>query len=340
MWLYLLLLALLWPFGFSHDNQPDLPYGSNVNPNRELCWERCFQIEDNDLERFREIYDDFYKMGMEARRLKNMYGVNGTVILLDSTLSSINPINWSGAQPGPNYNLPPLEQGESTADEIWEFQKNLAAITTMVMGSDDEHNPLYLMQFDENGAKTCEEFQCLHSCEADYIMDTELDKPNTNNDEDGKIEVGCHMSKEYVCSTPCNAYIANEMAISFLNSGIEFKRSLHEDFSSEEDDAIKKLGNAPCISHYNTRMAIGTHLARWEDLDKWSSKAARPFYFHDNKLTMNAATALRSCLRTRCCPIEGDFYLHGITGDVCKKSVLENGYDIVNSYDHSAYGSN
>ena len=49
--------------------------------------------------------------------------------------------------------LPPLEQGESTADEIWEFQKNLAAITTMVMGSDDEHNPLYLMQFDENGAK-------------------------------------------------------------------------------------------------------------------------------------------------------------------------------------------
>ena len=44
MWLYLLLLALLWPFGFSHDNQPDLPYGSNVNPNRELCWERCFQI--------------------------------------------------------------------------------------------------------------------------------------------------------------------------------------------------------------------------------------------------------------------------------------------------------
>ena len=64
-----------------------------------------FSSEDNDLERFREIYDDFYKMGMEARRLKNMYGVNGTVILLDSTLSSINPINWSGAQPGPNYNV-------------------------------------------------------------------------------------------------------------------------------------------------------------------------------------------------------------------------------------------
>ena len=47
MWLYLFLLALLWPFGFSHDNQPDLPYGSNVNPNRELCWERCFQIGEN-----------------------------------------------------------------------------------------------------------------------------------------------------------------------------------------------------------------------------------------------------------------------------------------------------
>ena len=72
----------------------------------------------------------------------------------------------------------------------------------------------------------------------------------------------------YVCT-----YLFQTVSLQFF-----IFRSLHEDFSSEEDDAIKKLGNAPCISHYNTRMAIGTHVARWEDLDKWSSKAARPFY--------------------------------------------------------------
>lgn len=59
--------------------------------NNEMCWETCFQVEDEAEERFREVYDDFYRMGMEARRLKNMFGVNGTALLLDSTLSAFNP---------------------------------------------------------------------------------------------------------------------------------------------------------------------------------------------------------------------------------------------------------
>ena len=62
-------------------------------------------------EYFREVYDDFYKMGMEARRLKNMYGVNGTAILLDSTLSAANPEELPSDGNGPNYvvrNIPPV----------------------------------------------------------------------------------------------------------------------------------------------------------------------------------------------------------------------------------------
>ena len=43
--------------------------------------------------------------------------------------------------------------GESTADEVWEFQRNLASIFMMVMGSDDTHNPIFMSQFDENGAR-------------------------------------------------------------------------------------------------------------------------------------------------------------------------------------------
>ena len=42
-------------------------------------------------------------MGMEARRLKNMYGVNGTAILLDSTLSAANPEELPSDGNGPNY---------------------------------------------------------------------------------------------------------------------------------------------------------------------------------------------------------------------------------------------
>ena len=55
-----------------------------------MCWERCFQVEDTETERFREIYDDFYRMGMEARRLKNMFGVNGTALMLDTTLAQFH----------------------------------------------------------------------------------------------------------------------------------------------------------------------------------------------------------------------------------------------------------
>ena len=43
--------------------------------------------------------------------------------------------------------------GESTADEVWEFQRNLASILMMVLGSDDTHNPIFMSQFDENGAR-------------------------------------------------------------------------------------------------------------------------------------------------------------------------------------------
>ena len=39
------------------------------------------------LKKYRWAYFELYDMGMEARRLKNMRSVNGTTILLDSTLS-------------------------------------------------------------------------------------------------------------------------------------------------------------------------------------------------------------------------------------------------------------
>ncbi len=52
--------------------------------------------DDAMLHRYKPAYYEFYDMGMEARRLKNMRSVDGSVYLLDSTLSqwhdpAVNP---------------------------------------------------------------------------------------------------------------------------------------------------------------------------------------------------------------------------------------------------------
>lgn len=66
-------------------------YASSVHAlgSYEACWEPCFQMIDDDanLKRYRPAFFEMYDMGMEARRLKNMRTVEGTVFMLDSTLS-------------------------------------------------------------------------------------------------------------------------------------------------------------------------------------------------------------------------------------------------------------
>ena len=125
------------------DRQLDLIFDSGDrenNAHNELCWERCFQVEDTDSERFREVYDDIYRIGMDLRKLKNMYAVNATAIMLDSTLASYH------GDPALSLSM------EDTADAIWQFQKHLAGIVTMLTGADDDHNPFFITQFNENSA--------------------------------------------------------------------------------------------------------------------------------------------------------------------------------------------
>jgi hypothetical protein len=75
-------LDLPYPDFVPHPGTADIEGGRDItNSHNEVCWERCFQVEDTDEERFREVYDDLYRMGMEARRLKNLYGVNGMAII-------------------------------------------------------------------------------------------------------------------------------------------------------------------------------------------------------------------------------------------------------------------
>ena len=42
---------------------------------------------------------------------------------------------------------------DNTAEEIWEFQRNLAAILMLLMGTTEDNNPIFLVQFDQDDAK-------------------------------------------------------------------------------------------------------------------------------------------------------------------------------------------
>ena len=102
-----LLLCLL--AGFIHGLTESNPGTDNEF---EACWERCYQVsitrevlykkkilntlliinfsqkadESTQMRHYQLAYAGLYDMGMEARRLKNLRSVNGTVILMDGTL--------------------------------------------------------------------------------------------------------------------------------------------------------------------------------------------------------------------------------------------------------------
>jgi len=273
--------------------------------NEEVCWEQCFQVEDTQFERFREVYDDFYRMGMEARRLKNIFSINGTALLLDSTLAEYHATNAN------------LDKDDKAAN-LWQFQKNVASIVTFLTGSDNDHNPFYLEQFNEYSAFSCDEFHCLDACEVDKIInggppgaasiDDELENIQTNGTSHrrGNVEAACAQAKRYMeGTTGCGAVVKNEMAIGFFNSDIwsRLDRDRRHSSSSSSSSSEEHMPG-PCYAHFNTRYAIGTHAAGWDEIEEFSTSAAHGFYIHDNEYTMAAAQELRNCISFRCCPTQ------------------------------------
>ena len=125
---HLTLLSTLAGVAFSATAPVERDIGIQIDPsdrvnrlaNEEVCWEQCFQVEDTQFERFREVYDDFYRMGMEARRLKNIFSINGTALLLDSTLAEYHATNTD------------LDQDDKAAN-LWQFQKNVASVSFVIM---------------------------------------------------------------------------------------------------------------------------------------------------------------------------------------------------------------
>ena len=90
-------------------------------------------------------------------------------------------------------------------------------------------------------------------------METELNQPKNNTFIDGNIEAACSMSKRYMQNTQCTANVKNEMAIGFLNSGIQFDRYKYRDIyrgsssSSSSSESFEGHGFKPCLAHFDTR---------------------------------------------------------------------------------------
>jgi len=258
---------------------------------------------DADLKKYRPAYFELYDMGMEARRLKNMRSVNGTTLLIDSTLSQ-----WHDEA----VNLD-LEEHDKSAN-IWKFQLNLAIITSMMEGNDDMRNPMSIVQFNEKSAWTCGRYTCLDMCDVTHILSDPVTyltpiQLNATSYKDGNVEAACRLGYENLhdnTETLCTAEIDREMAIAIVNS--DFYHNVHE--SDEWDDY------SPCDEHFDTRYAIGTHAADYHELKDWSSHDAHPTYIKDSDYTQQAAEKLTQCMKTSCC----GSHVSTLTTSACVKS--------------------
>jgi len=250
-----------------------------------------------------------------------MRSVNGTTILIDSTLSQ-----WHDQ----TVNLD-LEEHEK-AENIWKFQLNLATITTMMAGNDNMRNPLSVVQFNEKSAWTCSQFTCLDMCSAatifndpaTYLTPVQL---NATSYKDGNTEAACRLGYENLhdtFDTMCMADIDREMAIAIVNS--DFYSNVHE--SDEWDDY------SPCDEHFDTRYAIGTHAADYHELKDWSSTDAHPTYIKDSDYTQKAAEMLKQCMMDSCC---GSTTAPVSSSNICVKSTDLFGEVTETYYDHPNY---
>ena len=75
------------------------------------------------------------------------------------------------------------------------------------------------------------------------------------------------------------------MAIAILNSDVHFQHNIdsesdeHSSSSSSSSSSESwEHGQGPCYAHFDTRYAVGTHAAGWDEIKKFSSSAAHGFY--------------------------------------------------------------
>lgn len=99
---------------------------------------------------FREIYFDIYSAGMEARRLKNIYNIDGTAIFIDSKLAKYRNKTRTTTNAEKN------EEGFMNTLEIQTYLASILAVLieagSIADGDNKKFNPVFSAQFNSDRA--------------------------------------------------------------------------------------------------------------------------------------------------------------------------------------------
>jgi hypothetical protein len=297
-----LALAIAVPSQASHD--------SNC---AEACWEKCFQTDGTENERYKEVYDNLLEIILEINLLTKIYNVTKLGFLYDTAMSSRHGINENPATGN-------LENGHNT------FHVYFMLMQAILLAVNGQKN--YIVQYNEESAWACNEMQCLDNTNCavteavKYMVPIEL-LPTSHCP--GAIEAACKLMHDQMTDVPCSSGNDNRMVVAISNGDINinnpYRHVKHHESSSEESicppfrwahfngDSSSSSGSderdffSPCHSYFDTRYAIGTHTAKREVMELFTSKHGNHRYFHDEEFTLNALDNLVWCMTrtTACC---------------------------------------
>ena len=88
----------------------------------------------------------------------------------------------------------------------------------------------------------------------------------------GNVDTACALTKNYLDSAPCALPENNQLAITIVNSDIDF-RSQRRKFKKPDYDL-----NYPCSTLFHHRFVLATHMAELAKLNDFKDSDSESFY--------------------------------------------------------------
>lgn len=290
-------------------------HGAAADICTEACWEKCFQTDGSENERYKEVYDNLLEIILEINLLTKIYNVTKLGFLYDTAMSSRHGVNE-------NPSTGNLENGHNT------FHVYFLLMQAILLAVNGQKN--FIVQYNEESAWACNEMQCLDNTNCavteavKYMVPIEL-LPTSHCP--GAIEAACKLMHDQMTDLACSSGNDNRMVVAISNGDINinnpYRHIQHRESNSEEericppfkwahfdgDSSSSSSGSderdffSPCHSYFDTRYAIGTHTAKREVMELFTSKHGNYRYFHDEEFTLNALDNLVWCMSktTACC---------------------------------------
>jgi len=282
----------------------------------EACWEKCFQTYGDERERYKEVYDNLLEIILEINLLTKIYNVTKLGFLYDTALSSRHSMNEDATTGN-------LENGHNI------FHVYFLILQAIMLAVNGQKN--FVVQYNEESAWACNEMQCMDqtACQSiaavKYMVPIEL---NPTSHCPGALEAACKLMHDEMTNIVCNTGNDNRMVIAISNGDINinnpFRHEMHHGNSHSDEDHIcppfswahfngessssssesdERDFFSPCHSYFDTRYAIGTHTAKRETMELFTSKHGNYRYFHDEEFTLDALNSLVWCMTqtTTCC---------------------------------------